>query len=420
MNTMDHRQFERLKEAVENVLGWGPASAWTQRDFEILSEQVEAVTQTRLSISTLKRLWRSEPSSLPQSATLDALSRFAGFDGWGGFRTQAAALSSKRYFVSYRRMFLPVVMILAVIACILLFIKYRHAGLEPGLNSVVFSSNKVVSAGVPNTVIFNYDISGTRADSAVIQQSWDSRRKETVGRKGHTHASIYYYPGFHNAKLMVGDSIVRQHNVHINTDGWQVIARSDMGGLIPVYLEIPDSDNNHILGISPKILTDSKLDMSANNYFTSYYQVKDFGDIVGDDFSLECKFKNPLGNGGLIGQYLNIVIMNERGRHIVPFSIPGCVANIGVRFNKLVLKGRENDLSALGCDMEQWNRLLLTVKNKVVVIVLNGQEVFKTVYNNPVGRIVGLHFMFFGCGAIDDVRLSDGDGRLVYSDDFEN
>ena len=82
--------------------------------------------------------------------------------------------------------------------------------------------------------------------------------------------------------------------------------------------------------------------------------------------------------------------------------------------------GRQHDLSAFGCDMNQWNRLALIVSGQHADIFLNGQKAWTVDYAQPVGRIVGLHFMFYGCGAVDDISLADGDGRLVYSDDFEN
>lgn len=409
--------FNQLRVAVEAAMAWGPAAQWTERDFEALSRRVESASGTRLSVSTLKRLWRSQQATLPQRATLDALSQLAGAKDWGDFRTQSVVSSKKGQPVPWRRLW-PVPAVLACGLIAFLLLRSRHAGLEPGLNTVTFSSQKVVSAGVPNTVVFNYDISGTRADSAVIQQSWDRRRRVTVPRTGHTHTSIYYYPGFHKAKLVIGDSIIHRHDVHIITRGWQVLARSQISDLIPQYLETPSTAEKGWLGVSPERMQQGQGPISPHQYYTSYYLVRDFNGLSGDDFRLSARVTNPKNAGGLTGQYMMLIVMNEHARHIVPLSIPGCVANNRVKFSEVNRRGRQHDLSVFGADMDLWNTLSLEVAAQHAEVALNGEKVYSANYTRAVGRIVGLHFLFFGCGGVDDVRLFDSEGRVVYADDF--
>lgn len=409
--------FNQLKSAVEAAVAWGPAAQWTERDFEALSRRIETVSKTRLSVSTLKRLWRSQQTRLPQRATLDALSQLTGAEDWGDFKTQSVVSSKKGQPAPWRRLW-PALPVMACGLIAFLLLRGKDAGLEPGLSTVTFSSQKVVSAGVPNTVVFDYDISGTRADSAVIQQSWDRRRRVTVPRTGHTHTSIYYYPGFHKAKLVIGDSVISYHDVHIVTRGWQVMARSQIMDLIPTYLETPSTSGKGWLGISPEQLQQGQTNITPYQYYTSYYLVRDFNGLSGDDFRLSARVTNPLNAGGLTGQYMMLIVMNEHARHIVPLSIPGCVANNRVKFSEVNRRGRQHDLSVFGADMDVWNTLSLEVAAQHAEVALNGENIYTVDYARSVGRMVGLHFLFFGCGGVDDVQLSARDGRVVYADDF--
>ena len=151
----------------------------------------------------------------------------------------------------------------------------------------------------------------------------------TVPRDGHTLTSIYYYPGFHKATLLVGDSVVHAHPIAINTDGWLALARRGLDDLVPVYLDAPNLGRGGVLAVSPERLAAHRIDL-AESHFVSYYRVQDFGPVRADDFRLSARLSNPLSQGGLTGQYAEVIVMAESGRHIVPLSIPGCVANLRV------------------------------------------------------------------------------------------
>ena len=47
-----------------------------------------------------------------------------------------------------------------------------------------FDAQKTVAAGIPNTVIFKYDVSNVAADTFYIQQSWNEDHKVTIDPKG--------------------------------------------------------------------------------------------------------------------------------------------------------------------------------------------------------------------------------------------
>ena len=293
-----------------------------------------------------------------------------------------------------------------------------HFRSDNNYDDVLFTSKKVVTSGVPNTVIFQYDISCIDTDSVHIQQSWNERQRTPLSRDNHYYTSVYYYPGFHRAKLVVEDKVIKQHNVHITTDGWLAIVQTRTHTQIPIYIPNSDIMDGRRLYVSPEILKSNKIDPTDEEYGVRFYHVRDFGPLDGDNFTLETCIKNDLAEGGLVGQYCNLVVMNVNGRHIIPLTIPGCVGNVNVKFMDALIRGRENDLSMFGCDMSEWNTLKCEVKDRLVKIFLNGSLIYQLSYENPAGRIIGLNYGFYGCGAIDFIRLWDVNQQLIFEDEF--
>ena len=64
--------------------------------------------------------------------------------------------------------------------------------------------SKVVSTGLPNSVIFAYDASSADSNAQIeIQQDWDDRKRIEVSQKDSIATCIYYRPGFFKSKLVV-------------------------------------------------------------------------------------------------------------------------------------------------------------------------------------------------------------------------
>ena len=75
------------RELLEKSLGWESSDTWSEYDFEKLSEFFFSKTNTRLSLSTLKRLWgKVRYNSTPTIATLNVLARALDFEDWRAFR----------------------------------------------------------------------------------------------------------------------------------------------------------------------------------------------------------------------------------------------------------------------------------------------------------------------------------------------
>ena len=414
--------LDECKKRIEAKLNWAESSEWKQRDFQNLSELIFESTGVLLSLSTLKRIWKNNTDSIPHPGTLNALAQFLGYKNWVTFKQEIAEelngsnsetaqenFSEQTIHYSetkpiFKRPVVWVATVIVVGVLITIFSVTFHV--EENLSEVEFSSKTVVTFGVPNTVVFNYDISKVSFDSAFIQQSWNPKNKIPIRKDNNQLSSIYFFPGLHKAKLIIDDNIAKQHNLLIKTDGWIGIARYSLDDEIPIYIHNDNMIKDGRIYISPEDLTADKVNIKDNDYLVTFYNVGGFEKADGDNFIFETKVKNNLSDGGLTCQYMLAILMCENGRIIIPLSMAGCVANIYVKFIEKWVLGRQSDLSMFGCDMNNWNELKCVNDNKNVIIELNGKEIYKLQYNESAGRIIGLCYTFYGCGSIDDVRLS--------------
>jgi hypothetical protein len=445
MPSNDTQFIELCKGQIEAKLNRQAAQSWKQRDYEFLSELIFKETGTLLSLSTLKRLWRQNGDRTPHPGTLNALSKYLGYANWLDFRaqqcnTQTANSSAKDWVEeeiplhsrpasaglvasTLRTPSVLRISLIVIAAGVIVFLAFRFskrtAGAEASYDGVRFSSRKVVTSGLPNTVVFDYDIAAVTSDSVFIQQSWNSARKARISKSNQHHTSIYYYPGFHKAKLIVEDKVVKQHTIHITTDGWLGLVRYSNADRIPIYLRPEDISHDGRLYASQEALSRYHVNWAEKNFLVSYYNSRDFGDLDGDNFVLETKIKNDLKEGGLTCQYANITIMCENGRTIVPLAAPGCVSNVSLKSPDGWVSGRTHDLSEFGCDLTSWNDLKLEVIEKRAQVTLNSKLVYDLSYENPAGRIIGLHYLFYGCGSVGQVRLIDEQGHTSYEAKFD-
>src|SRR5262245_63087522 len=106
--------------------------------------------------------------------------------------------------------------------------------------------------------------------------------KVTINPKGHYYSNIYYYPGFHKAKLIANDSIIKRFRVHITTDGWLPLVRRTSTDNIPVHVKTK-SITDGTLHVTRKELDSSNVN-TDKDFLLSYFNVRDFENTYSDNF----------------------------------------------------------------------------------------------------------------------------------------
>jgi hypothetical protein len=400
--------------------------SWKQRDFQYLSDLVCERSGTRLSISTLKRIWKEQENRLPQLYTLNALVHLLDYKSWNDFKNagvQTVAIDPGKN----REEQLPVIkqknsywklIVLVAIAFFLALLYFLPAGKTLNTDGIVFKSRKNISNGVPNTVVFEYDISKTGYDSAVIQQSWDERMRANVSKDNHFQTFIYYYPGYHTAKLIIDNKIIKQEQVNISTNGWEALADGDVSDKIPFYLPGKDIQSNGRLYVSKEMLLNNNIRANDKEFFINFFNVGKINTVQADNFIFQTRIKNSLPEGALVCQYTQLNLICENGLISIPFCNPGCVSNIHLHISDIFKDGKVNDLSPFGTDLSEWRDIKIKSASKNITVLVDDKPVYHLRYNKGLGKVTGFHYKFFGCGSVDDIKLWNEKNELTYTEDF--
>jgi hypothetical protein len=431
----DEILLQKCKHLIEEKLGWENGDSWTNHDFQALSIKIQDATGVNLSVATLKRIWgKVRYDSKPTITTLNTLAQFTGYENWRAFkqgnakRESSVKLNGTAHDISpevvtvadpvaspKRKLWRSGLIGTALCGGVLILLMYgvRHNSAPATPASYSFSSKKIVSEGVPNSVVFDYDASAAGTDTVYIQQSWDERLRKRVDKNEHQHTSIYYTPGFFQAKLVVGNKIVKEHKLLITSNGWLALVKQDP---VPIYFSDADFRKPGMLSLPLDKLKENNIALQPETPWASYYNVKDFGDITTDNFTFETEVRSEYRDGSGICQGVQILLLTEGNVIIVPLSIKGCISNLNLFFGDYV-EGEKKDLSAFGVDLSQWVKVGIEVKDRKSRVRVNGQIAYEGNFTSRE-RIVGMIFRFQGTGSVNEVKLASGNGSSVFEDTF--
>ena len=401
------------------ALAWGDSTEWSDLDFEKLSGRIFDKTNTLLSITTLKRLWgRVKYDSSPNVATLNALARFIDFADWRSFKqhidTVKPVSAPAALLVPKKKNPINIILTASIAAVILgviiAWVIKPKSDTKVNLNVPVKFSSRKVSDGLPNSVIFNYDASTLGIDSITLQQSWDAKRNERLSAKLKQHTSIYYYPGYFNAKLLANGKTLKESPVFIKTKGWTGIIEKDP---VPTYLSSGDIHLTNAMGISAKTLASKTGSPVFNNTVVSFNNVREFAGLNGSDFTLTTTLQNTSTPQEASCRKVRICILGKSNAIIIPLADKGCISDLYIYTSSAWVNGKDKDLSAFGCDFSKAQELVCNIKQMVFTVSLNNKLIFSTPITQTIGDIVGLSISFEGAGKIEYLRLGNSKKVLL-------
>ena len=158
--------------------------------------------------------------------------------------------------------------------------------------------------------------------------------------------------------------------------------------------------------------------MGDKTFWVNYFNVGDFKKVYGENFTVETRIKNNLEEGAFTCQYCQFTIICEQGMISIPFCNPGCAATIQLHVGDVFKAGGKNDLSAFGTDLSTWRNIKVKTVNKFVEVYVDDKRIFQQSFNEVLGRVTGFHYKFYGCGAVDAVKLYNEKNELCFADDF--
>lgn len=414
----DNQLVKKCLLQIEEKLGWGSSDQWHSEVFIELSEQIQQATDVLLSSTTLKRVWgKVNYQNSPSINTLNTLAQFAGYTNWRHFKISSTAPKEAQP-IKKPISNLGIIMTSAAFMTLLFISLFSMIGTGSSssdfqdLSRVQFSS-RPITEGLPNSVVFDFDLDGLESDSIYIQQFWDPTKTIKIKADQKQATGIYYFPGYYNATLLVDGQAIRDHDLFIKTDNW--VGTIDYEP-VPKYIYAPELLKGR-LSFPPLVAEEIK--SSPKPIVSSFHLINDFKDLSADHFLMETSIQHVYHDKWAVCQSTKIVILGTTGAMIIPFSIPGCVSDIGLLLNDVYLSGKKHDLSAFGFDFSDYRKIAIQVKEKGVNVFVDGKPIYSGSYNHPVGRFVGIRYRFSGVGEVKDLIVKNDKGRSIIEENFE-
>ncbi|GAB1857070.1 hypothetical protein MHTCC0001_19060 [Flavobacteriaceae bacterium MHTCC 0001] len=348
------------KKQLEAKFSFGNGHGYTQKDLELLSNYIEEATGVYISLSTLKRLWKNNFKKGPQLATLNALVGVLGYNNWQHFKLQHTKQKNVQkegdaQKIVKRSPYKIVGFITVFIGffglCIFYIVpKTGDKKLEAKVKidmPVVFSADKTLGKGTPNTVVFNYDVTGVKADSFFIQQSWNDSRRQKIDPKQNVFSDIYYEAGYHRAKLYANDSIIATLPIHILSNGWEPHAYYDISDKTFIHFKGASFIKDGQFHVSKPIMEKMNIDFSKRIYTRVSHSYP--YNISSDNFKFSTRVKLDKDiNEGQMCPRLKVFIVTEVHIFYVGLVSKGCEFYGQYKLGELYKGGKDNDLSLLG------------------------------------------------------------------------
>jgi len=412
-----------LKAQLETQLGWGGSEAWSNYDFERLSEQIVQKTGVSLSVSTLKRiLGKVDYKSAPSLTTLNTIAQFLNYTDWRDFQLKTAEITAApvektvsvplvRKLKWTTRLLPFVVSGILFIGFVSFFFRFRKTDYNP--KDFRFTSNTMLTQGLPNSVVFNFDATQAHDDSVFICQSWDIRRKVLVHKNDTHHSAIYYYPGFYRAKLMIGQKVMQAHDIQINTQGWLGLVEADWG-IEPLYFRPSDIVGANMVSVTEELLSKYNIKLAPSLPKTCLFNQKDMRGIMTNEFTFETEVKSMHGEGANACQRIEVLLQAKNDILIVPLVNYGCVGDTYLAAYGYYAHSGKADLSGFGCHPSEWTKLKVTCKSGLLTFYINQKPVYKAHIANKPTDIIGVQYRFRGPGAVRNTWLKGATSQVVF------
>ena len=423
----DHELVKTCMNRIFKQLGFESTDHLTQRNLEYFCHEIEERSGILISLSTAKRLLNGQFSKQPQIATLNAIANYLGYVNWQTFRqeekitaekwsnpsntvTQKSAATHPHISSKKKKIIAITTSILG--AFILIAFVSRSMVKPANFKSASFSAQKTTKNNIPNTVIFHYNIDGVNADSFFIQQSWNKNRRVRVYKNQYTLTDIYYEPGYHTAKLIADEKIIKTFDVSIPTGKWFFYAKSDLWSL-PEYIEKSGKEREPLLRLTKEDLLSSHIDISKEKeYIYTYFPSR--LEVNSDNFVLKARVRRVSVKNNFCPHIMLEVFCQKNFMYFKTMP-SGCSSEAIAQFGENFLSGKTNDLSSLTSNVNEWQNFELLVKDRRAKIFINGKSSFKTSYQLSSGLITGLGFISNGLCEVEQIELKGLDGKTFYS-----
>lgn len=406
---------------VEQRLSWGAPLDWTNSSFIELSNEVKRASGVRISADTLKRIFgkvKTAEQYNPQLATKDALSVFLEYASWSDFKLQNPQPSEELIIVPStpldiveipaKRPFRLVAILISVLVIALWFIFRSESEPETiDYSTFPFSiEGKYLRGNAYHTVVFDYSIGELSTDSVFLDFG-DETKRNLLNKDNHTISHYYRGPGQYTVRLIADNQEVYDTTVYLSTDDWEAhtfFSKSGLTEYLPIY-DFRDTLSG-LMSVHPSMPRIKGID-TTQMYWVQYANYKDYGQD-GDNFELVSELMNNQEIISARCNHVRIEIVGEKSAIKLYFLREGCSKWVRLQFSNVHLNGENKDLSAFGKDFMDFEKVTIKNSEKVVQVYYNDSLLIEQAYQESLGKITGIVYIFSGVGgAVKSSKLND-------------
>jgi len=424
----DLKYIEHCKSLIENKVSNVITKPYNRRGFQFLSNDIFDNTNILLHAVTLRRLWENgKKNGIPQLKTLDALSIYLGYKDWYDFKSNSIIGDNRDKYIlqnvkesknksKYLKFkYFSGIIILLVLAIYILGFRKHGSTVRYDDKRIYLEAEDIKFDGVPTSVKFTCKLNGLKCTDFAFDPDNFQKRKEKLNSNNNSLSILYYTPGIHTPKLYYKDKVVKERKLFISTKNWQTYT-----SIINKHQDFPHYyitdtivENDGIIFATPEDLAKVGINSNTDTYEVNYVNCRNFGDKSGDSFTIETSIMNSSVGGIMKCQCSIIIILSENGIIRIPFCNSRYTAILYLKLNEKTINGETEDLSFFGCDLSKLQNITIKNENKRVSVIRNEKLLSRFEYVEPMGRIIGIRFLFHGCGKVNYVKLYNNNEVLL-------
>ncbi|MFT4566749.1 MAG: hypothetical protein ACI9FN_001710 [Saprospiraceae bacterium] len=385
-----------LLSQIEEQLNWGASKEWSGADFERLSDLIFEKSQKRLSVTTLKRTWGRTSQLVKQSnTTLDILSHYAGVSTWrdflSGHSETIVATETIDEVKPTKHKAIYVGGGLAVGLMILLMAFGSSTSDQSGKFDIQSTEIKFdiqkVTKGIPNTVIFRYDVGSITPDTLELQQSWDESKRILLNPLDSLVTTTYFTPGYFNAKLVADGEIIKKQDLYLPSDGLEVMVflqDEEIPRLLP---------KDHWTIYSNEFQLASTFDQSFGGKEKNSLLIVNLLEeppVAAEAFEFRTSLRLSMDDEGDPCNPISIIITGSEDVYMFELGHPGCAGKFSSYLGGAFTTGENTDLSAMGFLENEWVDIRVLKKGSKVLFKTNDKEIIVSDSALSIGKIGGV------------------------------
>jgi len=266
-----------------------------------------------------------------------------------------------------------------------------------------------MTRSIPNSVVFTYHVPAGEVSPVYIQQSWDPTSRFQVPAGGSSYSSVYYRPGFFNAKLIVGSKVVKEFPLVVPTDGWSGLI---LHAPVPVYLEKKEFQTDSMIVLGEHQTSAHHIDPEPQAPQVQFYNVGNFSPVALNAVRFSALIRSNFYKGSGACMKAHAILITDGIPVTFALSAKGCVATLRFFNGTKLVDARTTDLSGFGADLHNWVSIACRADSGKLVMLVDQKPVYTCPLPQATLHVLGIGFGFEGAGAVKAISLSEADKQV--------